>query len=398
MRRDLPPRVEVKGLYKSYPLFPRRRDRLFALLGRTRNATSRTVLRDVNLDAYPGEAIGIVGENGSGKTTLLRAVAGISRADAGTVRAEAPVAAILELGLGFHPEFSGRENARLYGALLGVPSSEMEDRLEEILAFAELGDFVDEPLRTYSSGMAARLAFAVATNVDPAVLVVDEALAVGDGAFQKKCVDRMVRFKSEGRTVLFCSHAMFLIAGFCERAIWLNQGRVEAAGPSREVIHAYEAYLRHRGKRRTDEGGGAGAGVGVGQLATVSGVEVAPASGTVRAGDNVEVRVRLRRVVPDVPLHVGVSLENEDGTVLAVMATHWDGLPPLTGHDEEEVLLRFPEFPFTRGRLDLTVYVTDETGLQMVDMLLQAGAINPEPHQWEPGIVRVAHAWEISRR
>jgi lipopolysaccharide transport system ATP-binding protein len=152
-------------------LFLRRRDRLLALLGRTRTIGTRTVLEDISFDAYPGEAIGIVGENGSGKTTLLRAVAGISTPDAGTIRTDKPVAAILELGVGFHPEFTGRENAQLYGALLGVPEAAMTDRLEDIMAFAELGELVDQPLRTYSSGMSARLAFAVATNVDPKVLV-----------------------------------------------------------------------------------------------------------------------------------------------------------------------------------------------------------------------------------
>ncbi len=380
---------------RRYPLFPRRRDRLLAFLGRTRNLASRTVLQDISFEVYPGEAIGIIGENGSGKTTLLRAVAGISSPDEGTIRTDKPVAAILELGLGFHPEFTGRENAQLYGALLGVPGPVMEERLEDILGFAELGEFVDEPLRTYSSGMAARLAFAVATNVDPKVLVVDEALAVGDGAFQKKCVDRMVRFKEDGRTVLFCSHAMFLIAGFCERAIWLHQGRIAEAGPARGVIHAYEAYLRHRGKRRNQSGGAQE--VATGQLASVAGVEISPAGGPISAGDEVTVRVRLRRIVPDVALNVAVGFESEDSTMLAVMATHWDGLPPLTGRDEEEVVLHLPAFPFTRGQLDLTVYVTDETGLQMVDMLVLPAAITPEPHRWEPGIVRVQHAWEIVR-
>ena len=380
---------------RRYPLFLRRRDRLLALLGRTRTIGTRTVLEDISFDAYPGEAIGIVGENGSGKTTLLRAVAGISTPDAGTIRTDKPVAAILELGVGFHPEFTGRENAQLYGALLGVPEAAMTDRLEDIMAFAELGELVDQPLRTYSSGMSARLAFAVATNVDPKVLVVDEALAGGDGAFQKKCVDRMVRFKEEGRTVLFCSHAMFLIAGFCERAIWLHHGRIAEAGPARSVIHAYEAHLRNRGKRRAEMGGTPG--VAPGQLASVVGVEVSPAANAVVAGEDVTVRVRLRRAVAGTPLHVGVSLEHEEGTVLAVMATHWDGLQPLTGPDEEEVVLRLPAFPFTRGQLDLTVYLTDETGLQMVDMLLLPDALRPEPHRWEPGIVRVRHAWEVAR-
>jgi lipopolysaccharide transport system ATP-binding protein len=224
---------------------------------------------------------------------------------------------------------------------------------------------------------------------------VDEALAVGDGAFQKKCVDRMVRFKEEGRTILFCSHAMFLIAGFCERAIWLHHGRIEEAGPARSVIHAYEAYLRHREKRRAEPERMADAAPG--RLASVTSVEVSPTGRPISAGDEVAVRVRVRRTEPGLPLHIGVSLETAENAVLAVVATHWDGVPPLTGHDEEEVTLRFPAFPFTRGQLDMTVYVTDETGLQIMDMLVVPAAIAPEPHRWEPGIVHVQHAWEVAR-
>jgi ABC-type polysaccharide/polyol phosphate transport system ATPase subunit len=174
-------------------------------------------------------------------------VAGITRPDAGSVEVAAPISAILELGLGFHPEFSGRENALLYGAVIGVPERVMRERLADVLAFAELGEFIDQPLRTYSSGMTARLAFAVATHVDPNVLLVDEALAVGDIAFQKKCVDRMARFLADRRTVLFCSHAMYLVTSFCQRAVWLRDGQVAAAGDVHAVVSAYEEYLVTRG-------------------------------------------------------------------------------------------------------------------------------------------------------
>ncbi len=389
---DPKPRVEIHGLVKRYPLFGRRRDRALAFLGRTSRLAFKTALDGVDLTAFPGEAIGLIGENGSGKSTLLRVAAGISAPTAGDVRTDEPVAAILELGLGFHPEFTGRENALLYGALLGVPESAMAERLGDILAFAELGEFVDQPLRTYSSGMAARLAFAVATNVDPKVLLVDEALAVGDGAFQKKCVDRMVRFKEERRTVLFCSHAMYLVAGFCERAIWLHEGKVAGQGPARTVIHAYEDYLRHRGKRRPQAGGGRE--VPAGQLARIVGMTVEPGGGSVAPGDRVVVRARLRRSVPGLPLHLGISFEDENGLPLAVFATLWDGLPPLASEDEEEVTLTIPSCPFARGQVDLTAYLTDANGLQLVDVLLSPRALAVNARRWEPGLLRVEHAWE----
>ncbi len=351
-----------------------------------------TAVHGVDLEILPGEAVGIIGENGSGKSTLLRLVAGISTPDAGTIRVVPPVAAILELGLGFHPEFTGRENAVLYGSLLGLQEKLVAERLDDVLAFAELGESIDRPLRTYSSGMTARLAFAVATNVDPQVLVVDEALAVGDGAFQKKCVDRMVRFKEEGRTVLFCSHSMYLVAGFCERALWLHQGKVAGQGPARDVIHAYEDYLRHRGQRRAEAP--AESHVSAGHSAWVQDVRVEPAGGSVVPGDPVAVHVRLRRRVSGVPLHLAVTFEDENGVVLVVFATHWDGHPPLSNGDEEEVTLRVPSSPFVRGQLDLTVYLGDETGLQVVDLVLVRRALTISPRQWEPGLVRVAHTWE----
>jgi lipopolysaccharide transport system ATP-binding protein len=384
--------VEVAGVVKRYPLFGRRRDRALAFLGRTGGLAYKTALDGVSLTAHAGEAVGIIGENGSGKSTLLRLVAGISAPDAGTVRTSQPVAAILELGLGFHPEFTGRENAELYGALIGVPEATMRGRLGDVLAFAELGEFVDQPLRTYSSGMAARLAFAVATHVEPQVLVVDEALAVGDGAFQRKCIDRMVRFKDEQRTVLFCSHAMYLVAAFCEQALWLHEGRVKASGVTRDVIHAYEDYLRHRAKRTV--AGDQQAAVPPGSLASLRGVVLEPESGDLLPGDPLLVRVRLRRAIPHLPINVAVSFEDENGLMVAAFASHWSGHPPLAGAGEEEVTLRIPSCPLARGNYDVTVYLADSAGLQFFDQALLRRALSIRPDRWHPGLIAVEHQWE----
>ncbi|MGV8040606.1 MAG: ABC transporter ATP-binding protein [Thermoanaerobaculaceae bacterium] len=381
--------VLLTGIHKRYPMFRRRLDRLRALAGRVGGLPVKVALRDVSLQARAGEAVGIIGENGSGKSTLLRIVAGISEPSEGSAWVAPPVAAILELGLGFHPEFSGRENATLYGALIGVPQEVMQERLDELLAFAELGELIDQPVRTYSSGMVARLAFAVATHVDPRVLVVDEALAVGDGAFQRKCVERMVRFKEEGRTVLFCSHAMYLVAGFCERALWLKDGAVAAAGPAPEVIHAYEDYLRHRGKRELGETAApAGA-----TLARITAVEVEP-SERVSAGDALTVTARFTRACPDLPVHVGVFFEDQHGVCLLAAVTRWDELPPLQAHDEQTVALHIDHFPIRRGELDLTVVVADESTLQVIDQVVLRRAVSVAAARWEPGLIDSAHRWE----
>ncbi len=244
------PAVVVREVHKWY--------RIYASPTRADQAGHRTssrhldiqALDHVSLEVAPGTAIGIIGENGAGKSTLMKIIAGTTSPTAGEVEVNGTVAAILELGAAFHPEFSGRDNAMLYGALMGLDRQEMESRLEDIFAFAELGEFIHHPVKSYSTGMAMRLAFAVATHVDPDVLVVDEALAVGDGYFQKKCVDKIREIKDRGTTIVFCSHAMYFVTMFCERAVWLARGRVEREGPAQEVVEAYEAHLQARDMRR----------------------------------------------------------------------------------------------------------------------------------------------------
>lgn len=385
--------VLVTGASKRFPVFARRWQRIKLLVGSTRGLGFVEALRKVDLDVKPGEALGVIGENGSGKSTLLRLVAGITRPDEGRVRATPPVAAILELGLGFHPDFTGRENARLYAALLDVPSAELDERLEAAMAFSELGEFIDQPLRTYSTGMASRLAFAVATHVDPAVLVVDEALAVGDGAFQRKCVDRMVRFKEQGRAVLFCSHAMYQVAGFCERAIWLHQGRVQAFGATRDVIHEYEEYLRHRGKRLKSEAAPTQARPA--GTASLAAVELDPPDGRMAPGGSLAVRMCIRRPRSGVPVHLAVALENQDGVCVAAFFTRWDGHAPLAGGETQWASLVVPTSPVTRGTLDVTAYLLDEWGLQMLDQVLMPKGVAIQASHWTPGLVDIAHRWEI---
>jgi ABC-type polysaccharide/polyol phosphate transport system ATPase subunit len=395
------PAVEVHGLVKRYPLFGRRRDRALALFGRTRNLAYVTALEGVDLEVNPGEAVGIIGENGSGKSTLLRLVAGISTPTAGSVRAAQPLAPILELGLGFHADFTGRENALLYGTLLGINEAAMKERLGDVLAFADLGEFVDQPLRTYSSGMAARLAFAVATHVDARVLVVDEALAVGDGAFQKKCLDRMVRFKQDGRTVLFCSHAMYLITSFCERAVWLHRGRVQNVGPAREVVERYESYLMQREKRQIAadaEGPLARVPLG-GKRGRLSRVRVLDAEGrpTERLDPGVGLTVELvvESVDPATRYHLGVAIDSQDGRCLFAAATHWDGIAPFSGGTSHTALLHIPALPIAAGSFSVSGFLFDDNGLHTYDQVVVPAAIRVASQRWTPSLLWLAHDWVI---
>ncbi|MCG2591237.1 polysaccharide ABC transporter ATP-binding protein [Ramlibacter sp. XY19] len=233
--------IRVRGVTKAYRLYNSKADRaaeLFLPFGRKRHHLHYAV-RDVDFDVAKGESIGIIGRNGSGKSTLLKIISGVLTATAGEVSLQGRLASLLELGAGFNPELTGRENVYFQGALMGLSSAEMEMRVAEILTFADIGEFIDQPVKTYSSGMFVRLAFSVSIHVDPEVLIVDEALAVGDVRFQKKCVDWMRRFQQRGGTVLFVSHDIYTVKAFCNRLILINNGVVEAMGDPDTVASRY---------------------------------------------------------------------------------------------------------------------------------------------------------------
>ena len=206
-------------------------------------------LRDVDLDIAPGESVGLVGRNGSGKSTLLKLLAGIMEPTAGTVTSVGTIASMLELGAGFHPDFSGRENLHLNASILGIPEREIEERFDEIVTFAELSDFIDAPVRTYSSGMQMRLAFSVASHVRAEIMLLDEVFAVDDEAFQLKCHGRMHEFRRHGGTLIFVSHDATAIESMCDRVVLLEAGRVMADGTPREVMPRYHRLLANQGAR-----------------------------------------------------------------------------------------------------------------------------------------------------
>jgi lipopolysaccharide transport system ATP-binding protein len=203
-------------------------------------------LKDVSFSLDHGESMAIVGRNGAGKSTLLSLVAGLCPPSAGRVSVRGRVAALLQLGSGFHPDLTGLENVHLNAALLGLGRRETEEALSSIIDFAEIGSFLNDPIRTYSSGMVMRLGFAVAVNVDPDILLIDEVLAVGDQRFQQKCFDKILEYKQAGKTLLFVSHGADLVRQFCERALWLDQGEAMLLGSAREVLEAYSGTAAAR--------------------------------------------------------------------------------------------------------------------------------------------------------
>lgn len=239
------PSIVVKDLGKAYKQYPTRWSRLAEWLtpGQKPRHALKWVLQDINFTVNAGEAVGIVGVNGAGKSTLLKMITGTTQPTTGSVQINGRVAALLELGMGFHPDFTGRQNAYMAGQLLGYSVEEIAELMPEIEAFADIGDYIEQPVRVYSSGMQVRLAFAVATARRPDVLIIDEALSVGDAAFQRKCFRRIESYRLEGATLLFVSHDIETIKRLCDRAIFISRGEIFSIGKAKDVCDAYEQSI-----------------------------------------------------------------------------------------------------------------------------------------------------------
>ena len=239
--------IKVRDLVKKYNIYDDPMDRLKETLSIRHKCYHRefVALNGLTFDVEKGDAVGILGKNGSGKSTLLKMITGVLTPTSGTIEIKGVISAILELGTGFNMEYTGMENIYLNGTMMGYSREEMETRVNDIVEFADIGDFINQPVKIYSSGMFARLAFAVASNVNPDILIVDEALAVGDTRFQIKCIEKMKSLKEQGTTVLFVSHATEQIKRFCNKAIWIKDGKIEAQGESSEIADIYEDFMKY---------------------------------------------------------------------------------------------------------------------------------------------------------
>ncbi len=333
-------------------------------------ATDVWALQDVSLAVEPGEAVGLVGRNGSGKTTLLSLVAGILAPTSGRVETAGRVASLLELGAGFHPDFSGRENVYLNGSLYGLRRRTIDERFAEIVAFAELDDFIDNPVRTYSSGMYMRLGFAVAAHIDADVLLLDEVFAVGDEEFQRKCFAKIHDYKHRGGTIVFVSHDATSVERLCERAVLLRGGRVEHDGSVQEALARYHALLADERDPHESLAGLREYGSGEARIVEVRllGPEGEPRQ-QLAAGEPLHVELRLEVRDPIPPPRVSVELRDEAGLLLAASTTDtatlgWGELPG-------ERLLRFEveRPPLAEGRFRLRFELGDRTGRRLYHWL-----------------------------
>ena len=390
--------VRAVDLTKQYEIYPRPADRLIEFITRRPRHTVFPALQEVSFEVARGETVGIVGQNGAGKSTLLKLLCGVTRQSSGTLETRGHIASILELGTGFHPEFSGRDNAALNAAVLGLSPAEIRERLPLILDFSELGTFIDRPVKTYSSGMYMRLAFSVAVNVNPDVLIIDEALAVGDGHFQKKCIDKIREFQESGKTILFCSHSLYLVTSICRRTMWLDHGRVMRWGPTLDVVYAYETFLLERDREHPAEGEPEHERPPT--PVRFRDITVCDAAGRPRTvfgrGDDVHIRLRMHSDVPEQPIHVMVGIHRaaDDFQCFAV-GTHADGVAPLSGRGEYELVVELRNVPLNRGDYTIIAFVGDENALTVFDRRDVSQAFSMSGDRFEIGLISVDHRWAM---
>lgn len=390
------PLIVADHLGKSYRVFASPWDRFReALTGKTRHREFHA-LSNVSFELGAGEGLAVVGQNGAGKSTLLKILAGVTLATSGRAEVRGKVASILELGSGFHPELTGRQNIVLNAAMLGLSDAEVREKTPAIIEFSELGEFIDQPVKVYSTGMAMRLGFAIATQVDPDVLIIDEALSVGDGYFQKKCMDRMLRFLEEGGSLLFCSHAMYYVAAFCRRALWLRHGEPEALGPAEAVIRRYENFLLTKGKAEAKaEAEAAAPAVGPARLVDVRQVEegASGSPGHFRHEDPWELTIEWECDNPAMQFHLAVGLDRVDDVQVLVMSTSHDGLDPYTGRRHYRVRLGVPRLPLLSGNFHIQVYLLDEAALHVYDQRKLRNELLVETDTYKVGLLETEHRW-----
>src|SRR5438876_10168159 len=349
----------VSRTFRVYPKAQRTIKDVFVARGRL-GAREVQALRDVSVTIDPGEAVGLVGRNGSGKSTLLRLVSGIIKPTAGRIEAGGRIASLLELGAGFHPDFTGRENVYLNGSIHGLSRARVREAMDEIVAFAELEQFIDLPVRTYSSGMYMRLGFSVAAHIESDVLLLDEVFAVGDEQFQRKCFGKIAEFKQRGGTIIFVSHDAQAVERLCDRAVLLRQGEVAFDGQTQEAIAAYRRLLAADVNPEELEAGLREWGSGEARILSA---QLLDASGEERsqfaAGEPVTVRIVVAADANVPAPRIGLELRDDGGLVLASAAQPTAELGWDADAGERELRFHLARLPLADGRFHVRVALTD---------------------------------------
>jgi ABC-type polysaccharide/polyol phosphate transport system ATPase subunit len=371
---------------------------LFVLRGRTQ-PTDVWALRDVSAAIDPGEAVGLIGRNGSGKSTLLRIVAGIIKPTSGTIAAGGRIGSLLELGAGFHPDFSGRENVFLNGSMYGLKRAEIRERFDEIVAFAELEDSIDRPVRTYSSGMYMRLGFAIAAHLDADILLLDEVFAVGDEAFQRKCFGKIFEFKQSGGTIVFVSHDASQVDRLCERAVLLHDGRLELDGPTQDALVMYRRLLAADSDPAERAAGLREWGTGEAEIASA---RLLGSEGEERrqflAGEALSLRLRIHAKAGVAAPRLKLEIRDDAGMLVAsdVLDTAELGWQDEGG--ERALRYDVESLPLADGRFHLRLGLSDASGERPLHWLDDALTFLVYPSGGEGGVVRLEGSWALEEK
>ncbi len=390
--------IEAENLTKHYRVYSRPFERLKEAVTRRPCHQVVEALDDVSFQVPCGDTLGIIGENGAGKSTLLKILAGTLNPTSGSMVRRGRAAALLELGSGFHPEFSGRENIYVNAALLGLSESGIREREQGIIEFSGLEDVIDRPVKTYSSGMYMRLGFSIATSVDPEILIVDEALSVGDQRFQQKCVDRMIGFSKSSKTIIICSHSLYLINELCANTIWLRDGRVSGYGRTPEVISQYLADLEG-GAEKNDAPTEAEPRTSPAlPEVIIEDVRIADHEGRplehIEQFQTVVFQVRTRRVGPPLKGHLSIGFEQTDGRQIFGTTTKISGLEPVEFAGEQVIELVIPSIPILGGSYRARAVVGDEHALRPIHELSSAPFLINSDHP-EIGMLWIDHHWRF---
>ncbi|HET9058666.1 MAG TPA: ABC transporter ATP-binding protein [Acidimicrobiales bacterium] len=392
------PVVVADHVSKKYRLYRERNASIKAAVMRGGRAKVDVfwALDDVSLEVSEGSTTGLIGANGSGKSTMLKCLAKILRPDKGAVSTTGKMSALLELGAGFHPELTGRENVFLNGAILGLKQKELVARFDDIVDFAGIGQFIDEPVKNYSSGMYVRLGFSVAINVQPDILLVDEVLAVGDEAFQRKCLERFTELKRNGKTVIIVSHSMQSVVNMCDHAIWFQKGHKMADGEPKEVVEAYTGSIvldEHRPAEKGDRWGSGEARIERVELLDGEGREIT----RIKTGDPLTFRLSYAASEPIEQPVFSVSVQTLQGVVVTNPTTREAEKMPEKIDGSGRVELRLPRFPLQPGTYDVTVSLTDFTMAHPYDVRRNVVRLDVDRKgPVEPGgLVALGGKWEI---
>ena len=392
--------IVIDGLWKKFRLYHEKNQYLKAAVTQGRRAQFEDfwALKDVSFEVPHGEAFGIIGSNGSGKSTLLKCLAGILTPDKGSLVSHGRVAALLELGAGFHPDLSGRENIGLNGAILGMTRKEIANKFDDIVGFAGLEQFIDTPVKNYSSGMVVRLGFAVAISVEPEILIIDEVLAVGDEEFQQRCFQKIEQFRREGRTIVFVSHGLGQVSQFCHRALWLEKGEVQTIGPAYEVVSEYTGVAHHVehveapeiSEEPLDRWGTGEVRITKVVMSSEDGLD----SNYFESGKPFKVRIEYEINSPVTELVIGLRITHLHGFNVFGSNTKRRGLAIPTDTKKGSVEFSVDALPILEGTFDLTIDISDNAEVNPYDHLEKAVRFNVvQSGTFDEGVTRIGGIW-----